>query len=81
MRTGGRPAEAEVSHQSGAVPSIEAAAKIARPIGASLDVLAGMPSAANTDPELARLLARFSELDDFDRAAIKRVIALALGER
>ena len=46
--------------------------------GASLDALAGMPAVAGTDPELARLLARFADLNDFDRAALRRVIAMAL---
>ena len=64
--------------QGGALPSIEAAAKLAKPLGASLDALAGMPVAAASDPELSRLLARFAELNDFDRAAIKRVLAMAL---
>jgi transcriptional regulator with XRE-family HTH domain len=64
--------------QGGALPSIEAAARLAKPLGASLDALAGMPAAAGFDPELARLLARFADLNDFDRAAIKRVIAMAL---
>ena len=67
--------------QGGALPSIEAAARLAKPLGASLDALAGMPVAAGVDPELARLFARFAELNDFDRAALKRVLARALGER
>ena len=66
--------------QGGALPSIEAAARLAKPLGASLDALAGL-SATSADPELARLLIRLAQLPDFDRAAIKRTIALALGER
>jgi len=49
-------------------------------LGAPLDTLARLP-ATSADPELARLLIRLAQLPDYDRAAIKRTIALALGER
>ncbi len=61
-----------------AAPSVHAAARMARAAGTSLDALAGLSGAA--DPELARMLARLADLNDLDRAAVKRTIALAVGE-
>lgn len=52
----------------------------ASPLSAPLDPLAGLP-ATSADTKLARLLAHLVQLQDPDRAAIKRTMALALGTR
>jgi transcriptional regulator with XRE-family HTH domain len=66
--------------QGGALPSIEAAARLAKPLGASLDALAGL-SATSADPELARLFAQLTTMNEQDRAAIRRVLQLAIAPR
>lgn len=63
--------------QGGALPSIEAAARLAKPLGASLDALAGL-SVTASDPELVRLFAQLATMDEQDRAAIRRVLQLAI---
>jgi hypothetical protein len=52
----------------------------ASPLGAPLDPLAGL-LATSADTKLAMLLVHPVQLQDFDREAIKRTIALALGTR
>lgn len=60
--------------QGGALPSIQAAAAMAKLIGASLDDLAGLTASGN--PELAPLLARLGQLPEEDRAFVRRAIQL-----
>lgn len=62
--------------QGGALPSIQAAAAMAKLIGASLDDLAGLTASA--DPELAQLLARLAQLPEEDRAFIRRALQLVI---
>ncbi len=57
-----------------AAPSVHAAARMARAVGASLDALAGLTASAQ-DPEIARLLAQFASLPEQDRASVQRMIA------
>lgn len=68
-----------VRYEAGAsLPSVQAAAAIARALQISLDELAGLSS--NADPELSRLIYRLEELNDQDRALARRFLGLLLGE-
>jgi transcriptional regulator with XRE-family HTH domain len=58
----------------GALPSIQAAAALARILGVSLDRLGGMD--ADQDPELARMLAQVAQLSEEDRAFIRCALQL-----
>jgi len=62
----------------GALPSVQAAAAIARALKITLDDLAGISS--NVDPELSRMISRLEELSDQDRAMARRFLGLLLGE-
>ena len=57
-----------------AAPSVHAAARMARAVGASLDGLAGL-SASATDPGPARLLLQFASLSEQDRDSVQRIVA------
>ena len=56
----------------GALPSIQAAAALAKALGTSLDELAGLSS--SSDPELARLFARINDLPADARSAARLVL-------
>jgi len=62
----------------GALPSVQAAAAIARALKITLDELAGISS--SVDPELSRMISRLDELSDQDRAMARRFLELLLGE-
>ncbi len=62
----------------GALPSVQAAAAIARALKITLDDLAGISS--SSDPELSRMISRLEELSDQDRALARRFLGLLLGE-
>jgi hypothetical protein len=68
----------QIIDQAASLPSVQAAAAIARELRISLDELAGLSS--NADPELSRLLYRLEELNDQDRALARRFLGLLLGE-
>ena len=57
-----------------AAPSVHAAARMARAVGASLDALAGLSVSAQ-DPELFALLAQVAGLSEEDRACARRLHA------
>ena len=57
-----------------AAPSVHAAARMARAVGASLDGLAGL-TASPSDPGPARLLLQFASLSEQDRDSIQRIVA------
>lgn len=64
----------------GATPSIEAAARIARALGVSLDVLAGSASAAPVDAQLHSLMQQCLALPQEQTNALKRLLKAWLAQ-